>query len=127
MSDEKEKKKPLLYKFYCKICGTEMRVVKKHATTCSDTCRVALSNIMRYGAEPNEPLSKEQREEVDAKIKSARGQDGVDVIGKITGAKERSKKNLQKPISDKDVKAAKEAQATVVPPPANEAAPKAEP
>ena len=112
MSDEKEKKKPLTYKFYCKICGAEMRVVKKHAQTCSDTCRMALSNIMRYGAEPDEPITKEQRAEIDEKIEEAKGLGPVKVLANITNQKGPKSKKVQEPISDKAVKDSKESQAT---------------
>lgn len=108
MADDKVKKEPLLYKLYCTICGAEMRIVRKHARTCSDTCRVALSNIMRYGAEPNEPVTKEQREEIDEKILEAKGQGKVDVVASITNQKGKKTSKLQEPISDKQVKDAKE-------------------
>lgn len=74
----KDLKKPIVYKFHCKICGTEFRPLKKHAMTCSTTCRVALSNIMRYSEDPidpNEtPLTDEDKKLIDEKIAKAKGE-----------------------------------------------------
>jgi len=71
-----EASKNVTYLFYCKICGTPMRVTKKHAQTCGASCRVALSNIMRYGIEDTgDDLTEEEREEVDKKIAVAKGKE----------------------------------------------------
>lgn len=67
-------KGPIRYKFYCKICGIEIRTGKKHTQTCGATCRVTLSNIMRYGVEDaSEEITPEQRKEIDLKVAHAKG------------------------------------------------------
>mgnify|MGYP001568633721 CR=1 FL=1 len=51
----------IVYNFFCIICGNPMKVGKNHARTCSTSCRIALSNIMRQGADGNEDISNEDQ------------------------------------------------------------------
>lgn len=80
------------YNFYCTICGTAMTVKKKHARTCSTPCRVALSNIMRYGTE-DEEVSEEDRKIANERISEVRGETAPEssVIKKLS----KNKKNEQ--------------------------------
>lgn len=80
------------YIFYCKICGKEMIVKKKHATTCDTACRVALSNIMRYGVEDaeTEEATPEEREEATRLTKKVLGQETI--TEKLSGPRKSKKK-----------------------------------
>lgn len=62
-----------IYNFYCVICGAEIKSKKKHARTCSTVCRVALSNIMRYGTE-DEEITKEESEDVKERVAEVKGE-----------------------------------------------------
>ena len=95
---ENPPKAPIRYKFYCKICGKEFRAGKKHAQTCSASCRVALSNIMRYSVDPkDEDLTPDERLLADAKTEHAKGAN-VDISG--------DKRPLHKRMMGKDDKSA---------------------
>lgn len=77
--DNQPPKPQVRYRFYCKICGTEFRAVKKHATTCSTTCRVAWSKIDKFGLiETGDEMTPDQIELAERKAKHAKGED-VDI------------------------------------------------
>lgn len=72
-------KPPVRYRFYCKICGTEFRAMKKHAITCSDTCRVAWNKIDKFGLiETGDEMTPDQIDLAERKVKHAKGED-VDI------------------------------------------------
>lgn len=89
-----QKKKPLLYTFHCRICGAKMHTSRKDVLTCSIPCRVALSAIMRYGEEPvpPEPLTDEQKNEVEEKIAEVKGEAPTQVE-KLIGVKKTKKED----------------------------------
>ncbi len=77
-----------------------MCVKKKHARTCSTACRVALSNIMRYGTEEEE-VTEEEREAADERIAEVKGEIAPESsILKKVSRKDKKKKDDEEEVSD---------------------------
>lgn len=58
----KKDKKIKEYNLHCVVCTTPILVKRAHATTCSDICRLALSNMYKKMKEDTKNLTEEELE-----------------------------------------------------------------
>ena len=118
------------YRFFCKICGTPFRAMKKHAITCSTTCRVAWNKIDKFGLiETGDEMTPDQIDLAERKVRHAKGED-VDItpleqqgpVGKILNGK-LGKKVTPEVIGDPIIPAKAAGDGVKVPEPVKEATP----